>query len=193
MKYAGIVLSGLSFTVQATQEFDLSVLLQSPFGSASWQGSINVGQPGRPLFFKQAEMPSFTTNLLVNIVISVYNLIRAYQRHQQYLLDAHTFVDHYKFWSKEQFKDEACKKYMPLVQAGIPGDEIQQLILSEYHLYQFSGFRHFVKELPLYPQFIKQLRNRLATDHAFKTVLDQLPGFFECSFTALVLDLDASI
>ncbi|HEV2601513.1 MAG TPA: EndoU domain-containing protein [Candidatus Babeliales bacterium] len=107
------------------------------------------------------------------------------------------FVGRYHGWKQEDFQNEALQ----VIKKGQQVDDNnnnaplspveQEAILSEYHLYQFDGFRSYIKTFPHYASFIRELRIRLHDDehHTGNRWWKKFPGFFYETFPDVVQSL----
>ncbi|HEV2601716.1 MAG TPA: hypothetical protein VGT41_05435 [Candidatus Babeliales bacterium] len=105
------------------------------------------------------------------------------------------FVQRYQEWGQEDFKNEAqkiikrCQRVDDSTMSLSYSD--QEAILSEYHLYQFDGFRSYIKTLSEYEPFIKQLYNRVHCDdkHRNDRWWKKFPGYLDEAFPAVIESL----
>jgi hypothetical protein len=128
---------------------------------------------------------------VANFVVFVGKKIKLFFTHKK---ESAQFVQKYNRWKCSDFEREALKR-MPDMQnheynATYVSVENQHAILSEYHLYQFEGFRAFIKTLSEYESYIKKLHHTVSRDlKAGKKWWRDLPGFSQQSFTSIVHNL----
>lgn len=105
------------------------------------------------------------------------------------------FVQRYQEWNQQDFQNEALKvvkKYGQVADCSMPlSVSDQEAILSEYHLYQFSGFRSYIKTFSEYESFIRQLYKRIHQDDKRRKERwwKKFPGYFQQTFPAVVESL----
>ncbi|HEV2600791.1 MAG TPA: EndoU domain-containing protein [Candidatus Babeliales bacterium] len=104
------------------------------------------------------------------------------------------FVNQYNEWKEKDFQNDALQ----IIKRGnqdhddnaLLSQVDQEAILSEYHLYQFEGFRSYIKTFSHYEPFIEQLHKSVCDDnYAKKRWWKKFPGFFYETFPDVVQSL----
>jgi len=126
---------------------------------------------------------------VIGSLIDIGKTLFTYNQHEKRIQE---FIQTYAGWSRTDFADRA--QYDPLQYSSILHGKLynrierENNILSEHHLYQFPGFRDFIKDFLRYSDYLVELSEALV-DEELQQKTTALPGYKEQSFIQIVQEL----